>query len=286
MELKIMNRKIRIAPLLIVLFVILSLYVLSMVGLFFWGLITSLKDDVYYGLPTQWMFINYLEVFVQFTMPAGIEKVYFETILGNSLAYALGCAFFKTLVPCIAAYACARFNTKLSKIVHSVVLITMIVPIVGSLPSEIRVAYSVGFYNHIWGLWIMSANMLGLYFFVMYSAFKAMPMGYSEAAKIDGANNLQVLLQIALPLVKNLFFTILLIHFVEFWNNYQTPMVYLPNYPTLGYSLFYMTFGSNEMKEPVKQIALTLTVATPVLVLFICFQERLMGNLTLGGLKG
>lgn len=265
-----------------------------MIGIFFWGLLTSFKDSFMefsmygntYGFPKEWKFSNYGEVFSKFTMSAGPGKnVGFGTILGNSLLYALGCAFFKTLVPCLTAYACARFNFKTSKIVHNIVLITMIVPIVGSLPSELKVAYALGFHNHIWGLWIMAANMQGLYFFVMYSAFKAMPMGYSEAAKIDGASNGQILLQIALPLMKNLFFTVLLINFVEYWNNYQTPKVYLPYYPTLGYTLFYYS-NSNNFSESTQVIALAFIVATPVLLLFLIFQERLMGNLTMGGLKG
>lgn len=286
--------KLRLSPLLIVLGIVLALYVLSMVGIFFWGALTSLKDSYMditfygntYGFPREWLFSNYGEVFLTFKMAAAPGKTaYFETILLNSLLYAFGCAFFKTLVPCITAYSCARFDFKTSKIVHSIVLITMIVPIVGSLPSELKVAYALGFHNHIWGLWIMAANMQGLYFFVMYSAFKAMPMGYSEAAKIDGANNLQVMLKIAFPLIKNLFFTVLLINFVEYWNNYQVPMVYLPYYPTFGYTLFYYS-NSNEFNNVTQVIALAFIVAAPVLILFLIFQERLMGNLTMGGLKG
>jgi ABC-type glycerol-3-phosphate transport system permease component len=289
------KRKINVSPLLIIIGVILALYLASMIALFVWSLLTSLKDEYAdirmfgntYGLPREWVFLNYKEVFLNLTMAgAPGQKLFFENILLNSLLYAVGCAFFKTLVPCIAAYACARFDTKLGKLVHSVVLITMIVPIVGSLPSELKVAYAIGFHNKIWGLWIMSANMQGLYFFVMYSAFKAMPMGYSEAAKIDGANQLQIMVRIALPLVKNLFFTIMLIMFVEYWNNYQVPMVYLPYYPTLGYTLFYKGPGSNEMNNLPQVISLAVIVATPVLILFLIFQEKLMGNLTMGGLKG
>lgn len=288
------KQKVKWSPLLIVLGVLLSLYVLSMLGLFFWGLITSFKSAYYdlsfdkntYKFPREFLFSNYSDVFLGLKMSAAPgETAYFETILLNSLLYSLGCAFCKTLVPCITAYSCARFRFKTSKIVHDIVLITMIVPIVGSLPSELKMAHALGFHNHIWGLWIMAANMQGLYFFVMYSAFQAMPMGYSEAAKIDGANNWQVLVQIALPLIRNLFMTVLLINFVEYWNNYQTPQVYLPYYPTLGYTLFYNT-QSNSLDGVPQLIALAFIVAAPVLLLFLLFQERLMGNLTMGGLKG
>ncbi len=282
--------------LLITIGVLLALYVISMLVLFYWGFITSFKGAAKdfnrfdknrgFGLPTEWKIENYISVFNKMTVNIGFgKKVGFWTILVNSLLYAVGCAFFKTLIPCLTAYSCARFNFKSSKIVYTIVLITMIVPIVGSLPSELKVAYALGFYNHIWGLWIMAANMQGLYFFVMYSAFKAMPLGYSEAAKIDGASNAQILVKIALPLIKNLFLTVLLINFVEYWNNYQSPKVYLPDYPTLGFTLFVKS-KSNDLPEKQQLIALAFIVAAPVLVLFIIFQDRLMGNLTMGGLKG
>lgn len=290
------KKKVQWSPLLIALGVLLLVYVVSMLGLFWWGFLTSLKGSMEltsfehnygFGFPKEGpQFSNYIAVLnIPMSAGAGNPPVYFETILGNSLLYAIGCAFFKTLVPCLTAYSCARFNFKTSKIIHSVVLITMIVPIVGSLPSELKVAYALGFHDHIWGLWIMAANMQGLYFFVMYSAFKAMPMGYSEAAKIDGAGNGQILVQIALPLIKNLFLTIVLINFVEYWNNYQSPMVYLPSHPTLGYMLNYHAIR-NEIKEFAQKIALAFIVCAPVLILFLIFQEKLMGNLTMGGLKG
>ena len=295
------STKSRFSPLTVVLLVILILYVLSMFGILFWGGLTAFKDDRLdikfipegmthgntYGFPRVWKWNVMDIVFKQIVMPVTGRDADFWEILGNSLLYAVGCAFLKTLVPCLTAYSCARYNFKSSKVVHTIVLVAMIVPIVGSLPSELKIAYALGFYDKIWGVWLMSANMLGLYFFVMYSAFKAMPMGYSEAAKIDGASNFQIMVRIALPLIKNLFLTVFLINFVEFWNNYQTPKVYLPNYPTLGYTLFYYknTNHATFTKLP-NIISLALVVMLPVLILFLIFQERLMGNLTLGGLKG
>ncbi len=287
------------SPLTVILLVVLCLYVLSLVGIFFWAIITAFKGhsrmefviNNYYKFPQFGWKEQFSEVFKNLTMPSkdGSGKPFgFWTILGNTFLYALGCAFFKTLVPCITAYACARFHFKSSKIVHTVILITMIVPIVGSLPSELKIARSLGFHDSIWGLWLMAANMQGLYFFVMYSAFKAMPMGYSEAARIDGANLFQVMVKIAVPLIKNLFLTIFLIHFVEYWNNYQVPQVYLPNHPTLGWTLYYytMVYKMKPLDTLPKQISLAVIIVTPILLLFLIFQKKLMGNLTLGGLKG
>lgn len=279
----------------IVLLVILCIYVLSLVALFFWAFLTAFKDNRLdikvnhntYGFPTVWV-PNFMTVFGDIKMGTVKGDVGFLTILWNSLLYSLGGAFLKTLVPCLTAYACARFKFKSSKIVYTAVLITMMTPIVGSLPSELKIAYALGIYDTIWGVWIMSANMLGLYFFVMYSAFKAVPMGYTEAAKIDGAGNMMILTRVIFPMVSRLFLTVLLINFVEFWNNYQTPQVYLPNHPTLGYTLYYFVRVSNDASFATLPNVITLAfiIVLPILILFLIFQGKLMGNLTLGGLKG
>lgn len=50
------------------------------------------------------------------------------------------------------------------------------------------------------------SSFLGMYFLVFYSIFKAMPNGYTEAAKVDGAGNLRILLQIVMPLVRQYVF--------------------------------------------------------------------------------
>ncbi|MBQ9713722.1 MAG: carbohydrate ABC transporter permease [Clostridia bacterium] len=210
---------------------------------------------------------------------------------GNSILYAGGCAFGATFVPCIAAYACARFQYKFSRIMHTTVIIVMMIPIVGSLPSEIKMAQYTHIYDKAWGLWVMRSNFLGLYFLVFYDICKALPTSFSEAAKMDGANNFQIFFKIALPLIKNTFFTVLLIKFIEFWNEYQAPMVFTPNYPTIAMGLNQiMSYNGDSLKfdhttVPARMAAAVLTAA-PVCVLFACFQKRLLGNLTMGGVKG
>ena len=204
-----------------------------------------------------------------------------------ALVYSLGCSFFNTLVPCITAYLCARFPFKFSKVIHTVVIIVMILPIIGSLPSEIQMSKTFGLYDQLWGLWIMKAHFLGMYFLVMYGNFKSLPMAYTEAAKIDGAGNMSVLIRVILPLVKNTFFTIMLINFIGFWNDYQTPLIYMPSYPTIALGMYEMTNTTeNGMSRVNMRMAGSMLMLIPILALFLAFHKRLLGNLTVGGLKG
>lgn len=322
------------SPLTIIMLVLLALYCLSIVYVLYWALITSFKinADVFnvdkFGFPNYEYYKSLINVeggeyaaaatinaqkqgsplFYSFrnvwnfltigvtdsngnTAKVGVPQMYI-----NSLLYALGCAVTNTLVPCITAYLCARYDYKFSKIMYNVVVVVMIIPIIGSMASEITLVKTLGLLDTYYGVWIMKANFLGLYFLVFYGTFKSMPKSFSEAAIIDGANDAQVLLQIALPLVKNTILTIFLIKFVEFWNDYQTPMVYMGYHPTISYGLFIMING-NPDKESVADIffdpthipskmAAVIYTALPVTVLFLIFQNKLMGNLTVGGVKG
>ena len=219
------------------------------------------------------------------SLDVGIGKMYLYTF-----AYAGGCAFTATVVPCITAYACARYNYKFSKVIHTTVIIVMMIPIVGSMPSEIEMARTFNIFNTMWGMWIMKANFLGLYFLVFYDIFKALPISFSEAAKIDGASHLQIFLRIALPLIKNTLLTVLLIKFITFWNDYQTPKIFMASFPTIANGLHFVMNenakeGSIHTEIPAR-MAMVILTAAPVTTLFMFFQKRLLGNLTMGGVKG
>lgn len=121
----------------IVLGAVLGVYVLSLFWMLGWGLITSLKDDIYFlrhviGLPDKWMWSNYIRAFNSFlvnvTTSSGIRTVYLEEMFLNSVLYALGCAIASTTCACVMAYLSARFAYKFSKVTYTVVVVAMIVP--------------------------------------------------------------------------------------------------------------------------------------------------------------
>jgi ABC-type glycerol-3-phosphate transport system permease component len=203
-----------------------------------------------------------------------------------SVIYAGGCAFVQTLATCIVAYATARFDFKLSKIIYSTVLILMVLPIIGSLPSELQLTKNLGLYDTLFGPLVLKFNFIGMYYLVFYATFRGVPKAYTEAAKIDGASNMRIMTRIILPLIKNTFLTIMLINFVAYWNDYQTPLVYIPSYPTMAYGLYLYNFSTiSEISDTPMKIAGCMIVFLPILIVFIIFQKRLMGNVSMGGIK-
>ena len=288
----------KFTPLTICLFVVLVLYVLFLLGIFAWVLTTAAKD--YYGdyksltegvknnivgWPKKFKLIENISLindgFTDFTL---IDMAI------NTVLYALGCSLSKVIVTCIVAYLCARYENWFSKVIYTTVLISMILPIVGSQAAEIKLAQELRLYNNMLGMWVMRANFLGLYFLVFYAVFKGMPKGYYEAAKIDGANDMQVMIKVALPLAKLTFFSIFLILFIEYWNDYLIPNLYLPDYKTLSLALYHQSqsqeLENTDIAKVTYVMASVLCVTIPVIIIFAIFSKRLMGNMSVGGLKG
>ena len=97
------------------------------------------------------------------------------------------------------------------------------------------------------------------------------------------------MLRIMLPLAWPTISTIFLIVFIENWNSYGYILIYLRSYPTLSYGVFkqLQTAGdyTTRMYHPTMKIASAYLVALPVITLFIVFRNKLMKNVTMGGVK-
>ena len=280
----------------LILFLILFLYTLFLVFPLCWGLWTSFKTNIEYSdnklwFPSKFTFKNYKNAFKYFYIPVikgGVQrKVYLEEMLLNTMLYSLGCAFFSSFTPFLVAYLTATYDYKFSRIVNKIVLIVMIVPVVGSLPSEIQMAKNLGLFDNMFGVWILAMSFLGMYYLVFYSIFKSIPKEYMEAASIDGASNTKIMFKIIMPLAIKSFLVVFLIKFVFYWNEYQTAIVFIPSYPTLSSGLLNFEGSSiNEISGLPCKMAGCMTLCVPILVLFIIFKEKLMGNVSMGGIKG
>ena len=82
-------------------------------------------------------------------------------------------------------------------------------------------------------------------------------------------------------------FLIFLITFITYWNDYQTPLVYLPSYPTAAYGMLRLSKTIDNFYSSTPMIISgAVVLMVPVLVLFLCFHKRLLGNINIGGIKG
>ncbi|MBQ2768596.1 MAG: carbohydrate ABC transporter permease [Clostridia bacterium] len=308
MDKKVKKKKVNVFAIAIA--VLLALYMLSMVVSLFWVLMTTVKDagEYKYGAAffegglvksnTIWFpkmgitFENYVIAFQNFVLEGdgeGPQKSYniFAQFV-NSFLYSGGCALTVTLSSCVMGYATARFKFRLSNIIYSFVLISLALPIVGAMPSEIAVADSLGIFDTFPGIWIMRASFLNTYFLIFYAQFKMIPKDYTEAAKIDGASSFGVMVKIIFPLAMGTITTVFVLAFIFYWNDFQIPMVYLPSYPVaaLGMYQFSVLTDPDEINHIPVRLAGICLMALPIVVFYGIFNRKLNVNLSVGGIKG
>lgn len=277
---------------------ILIIYVASMAILLLWGISTSLKtfDDYDTGnvlfLPSghiwQWGWDNFARVIDKFKItPYGYStEIGIGEMILNTVLYSIGGAFITTACSCIVAYCVCKFNYAFSKIVYAAVLIIMVIPIIGSQASMILFLSSINLYDTWLGTFIMKFNFINVYFMLMYAAFKVVPNEIAEAATIDGAGELQIFIEIMVPMILPTFTTIFLIYFIEFWNDYQMALLYMPTHPTLAYGVYYMKENRDpEMSREPLRLASCVIMALPILIIFVALRDKIMGNVSEGGVK-
>lgn len=291
---------------------ILLIYALSIVLTLLWGILTSFKSRYEFnnmrnvlGIPTtkysldEIRFGNFKNLIEKlhcqkstgYYIMGSTSKVThvtqnnLGTLVLNTILYAVAGSLLQAIVPCVCAYLCAKFNFKFSKFIYALTLFVMIIPIVGSYPAQITMLRDFGLYDTFLGYFFQKFNFTGMYFFVYYAFFDGLSNTYSEAAEIDGASRYRILISIILPISIKIITTVWLLQFVTFWNDYQTPILYMPTKPTLAYAIYYLCFETSTLNSTPMQISSCMFLAVPLLILFILFKDKLMGNITMGGIK-
>lgn len=284
-----------------VVMVLLILYGVAVVGLLLWGFIASFRNDQAV-VQRPWAIFedltldNYSDVFNNFKtfkyVDGGTQTVYFEEMFLNSLLYAGGGALMQTLCTAIVAYLTAKYDNTCSKIVHYTVIVTLTLPIVGNLASMLQVTKSLKLFDSIVGSWIMKFGFNNIYYLIFYAFFKKISWEYAESAFLDGGSHYTVFFRIMLPLAMPLMATVFLLNFIQYWNDFETPYMFLPNHTTAGIMLYMSIIGGGGSWAGEGVIALTSQLAAaflvflPIFVLFLVFRNKIMGNLSEGGIKG
>ena len=310
------KKKKPVSPLMVGLAVVLTLYVISMVVPLSWMLITTIKthreyaggfvDGAWLKANPLWLprwtkdykgftFSNYKTAYQNFYIRAPIiyegkeytAKYYILPMFINSIKFSVGSAIAMTFTTLVMGYAAARFKYKFSEFIYLLVLVTMALPIVGSLPSEIATAQALGIYGSFIGIWIMRSTFLNTYFLIYYAQFKMIPMDYTEAAKIDGATPFAVMFKIIVPLASSTTAAIFVLNFIALWNDFQIPMIYLPYNPVAAYGMYkFINEPVLEITSDTVRLAGVCLVAFPIVVFYAIFNKKLNVNLSVGGIKG
>lgn len=279
--------------------VTIFLYCVSLLVPLVWSILTSFKDEFNYaldpfGIPTSWHFSNYTSVwkFLQITRPSDQGTlVYTIDILAlNSLLRAALIPMITVMCQAMVTYVLAKYKFKGNSFIYMLNIVIMIIPIVGNLPSALQVSKAFGTYDNMF-LNILTApsNIFGLHFLILYGFYKGISWDFAEAAFIDGASHTQVFWSIMFPMVLPTCAVLYVLNFLGIWNDYTTPLIWLPSYPNLAYGLYIFqlnsTAGARGTNSPMVMAGFTI-ITIPTVLIYLLSQKLIMSKFTVGGLKG
>lgn len=283
--------KTQMHPVFIVSLAILILYTLIMFFLIGWGALKSvqtandfiLSGNSYAGIPGDITLNNYVDAFSMIEA----NGTYLFGMFGNSILYSAGCAAVAVFIPCLVGYLTAKINVWFNKVVIGLVYFSMFFTCYGAMPSMIQTMNDLSLMDTWIGIYLMKASFLSNTTLIFNATFKSLSKEYSEAAVIDGASHVKVMFGICFPLVKTTILVLFVTAFITFWNDYQTPMIYLESFPTASYGLFLFNDARNSYNDMlVYKTAGFMLILLPTFLIFILLKDYLLGNLTEGGVKG
>ncbi len=270
-------------------FIILIIFALSFIFPFLWILMNSFKQTSEFGLningwPEHFTFENFANAFTY--RDATTKNKSILEMLGMTILIAGVGTLVTVFTSSAAAYVVAKYNFFGKKVIFSVVIFSLIVPIVGSLPSQMQIMKNVLHLDGtVIGCIFIYSGGFGGNFLLLYSFFKNLSWTYVEAAKVDGANDFTIFFRIIIPMAKGPIIAISIIQLIGLWNDYQTPSIYLPDYPTLAVGLQFL-FDKMQSNSYPMMFATIIIAILPIIILFMAFSKTIMENTSVGGLKG
>lgn len=270
---------------------------LALTALFVWGLVVCFAEPNWYldhsntFLVKEFTLDNFKTAISNFhvvvnDISGGVREAGFWEMTWNSVWFTAGATLMKMVATVCFAYACARFEFRGRKLLYAFVILQMMLPVYGQTASNYSLMTKLGLVNSPLFLLGLGAGH-GMYFLITYSFFRNLPVGYEEAAKMDGANAFLIFGRVMLPLAKPITTALAIMTAIGTWNDYATVLVYLPDYPNLATGLYMIkekafTVG---LQTPSYFAAIMISIL-PVVILFLIFNKQIMNNVSIGGLKG
>ena len=261
---------------------------------FWWVVVNSSKTSagLFGGGSALWFAedIDYLGNLQQlFTYGGGI---YVQWLL-NSAMYAIVGGIGATALAVLAGYGFAKYRFAGRRLGFAVLLGAVMVPSTALVIPTFVLFSQAGITNTIWAVILPTLlNPFGVYLMCVY-ARDAVPDELLDAARVDGAGEFRVFLQVALPMLRPAIVTVLLLSVVSSWNNYFLPLAMLSDnrlFPvTVGIGLWQATastYGAAGGESLWSIIILgSLVSVVPLIIAFLTLQKYWQGGLSIGSLK-
>lgn len=250
--------------------------------------------------PFYWMVITgfktYMETlaFPPSLWPAEFQWVNLKTVwesgpymlyLQNSLIVTIGTLLLQLLIMVPAAYAFAKYNFPGRGILFSIVMVAFMVPTQVTFISIYHMMSKAQLLRTLWPQILPhGANCFGI--FLLRQAFMQVPDELLESARLDNANEMQVLTKIMLPMGKPTLISIMMLSFIGIWNNYFWPFIM-----TTSKTVYPLTIGIAALRDVEGDFAWHIIMAgnvilvMPIVLVYAVFHKRIVRAFAYSGIK-
>ncbi len=250
----------------------------------FWMLRSSLMTNVeIFMVPIRWLpevfqWENYRDVF---------ETLPFLKYYANSLTLVIFVVSGAVLTSSLCAYGLSRINWAGKKIVFTCIMGSMMLPVAVTIIPTFLMFRRIGLTNSLIPL-IIPAWLGGgaFYIFLLRQFFLSIPKDLDEAARIDGATHLQIYSKIILPLTKPALVVVGMFAFMNTWNDFLGPLIYLNSDDKYTVALGLQLFVGSYRAEWQLMMAAACLVVIPAILVFMIGQKYLIEGITMTGVKG
>ena len=211
------------------------------------------------------------------------EKINLFYYLKNSILVSTIVVILQLLINIPAAYGFARFEFKGKRLMWLLVMVSFMIPLqLTFIPVYIMFAKAKLLDTLLPQILPFAANAYGI--FLMRQSFMQMPKELMEAARIDGAGELTILLKVVIPMSKNSIVTAHLFSFISMWNSYFWPLVMTNSdkIRPLPLAMQRLEDTNQGLNWPILMAANTVLVL-PILILFLFLSKQILDSL---GYKG
>lgn len=266
----------------LILHIFLMLGVVVMIAPFVWMLSSSFKgmDEIFLIpstlIPKSWAFRNYPESLT--ALPFG--RAYF-----NSVYIALIVVVAQLVTASLAAYAFAKLNVWGNKILFAIFLGTMMIPYQVTLIPLFIMMRDLGLTGHHASLILPAAMFNAFGVFMLRQFIMSLPNELEEAAVVDGASVPRIFVQIIFPLILPALSAFGIFIFLERWNDYLYPMIFLSSTDTFTVPLMLSYFKGMYITKWPLLMAGTVISVLPVLLVYVFLQNQIIEGVSITGMK-
>ncbi|WII39451.1 carbohydrate ABC transporter permease [Paenibacillus thiaminolyticus] len=267
----------------VVVYSLLLLFSLLFLAPFYWMITTAVKTpEELYLFPPKWI----PSVFQWDNFAKAWQSQPFGTYLNNSLIVTGLSLIGQLLSSSLVAYGFARFHFRGKDALFLILLASMMIPWEVTMIPLYMEFNALGWINTLKPLIVPAWFGSPFFIFLLRQFIMGIPTELEEAARIDGANPVQIFLRLIVPLLRPALILVGVFHILSSWNDYLGPLIFLNDQTkytlTLGLSQFRGMFGV----DMVSIMAVTFLICLPPLAAFFLAQRYIVEGIATTGIKG